>query len=201
MTCLTSVDSYRTSSQYQRNKNHMTFIIYIKRAIVCIWSRNCKMGVLEGTGHWILHVNVYRKKLLKRSGLARERVEAGVLNRNETFKLLIYTYANKVTFTAEPAVCSWTNLVIQKHWVGHANCEIYPAAALSLSLRRCMLLFLCACMCMCACTRVCISVHVSVCHFRNPFSRGSSIMLVLNMCVLECVRICVHAMYGGMGEW
>ena len=60
--CLTSVDSHQTSPNNHRNKNRMTFRICVKRPIICIWSRISKIGGLEGTEHWTLHVNVYKKK-------------------------------------------------------------------------------------------------------------------------------------------
>ena len=52
----------------------MTLVIYIKRAIICIQSRNSKIDGFEATELQTLSVNVYQMKK------ARERVDAGILN-------------------------------------------------------------------------------------------------------------------------
>ena len=47
----------------------MTLVIYIKRAIICIQSRNSKIGGLEATELRTLSVNVYQMKKARESGI------------------------------------------------------------------------------------------------------------------------------------
>ena len=47
----------------------------MKRSVICIWSQNSKIGGLEGTEHWKLHVKREKEKRTHKKGLVRRGKE------------------------------------------------------------------------------------------------------------------------------